>query len=133
MLQICCSFKIYSQACALFTNFTKCKRLFSLGIFGAFVKKLSKCTHFLFQLYVQAFYFVWPASEYFNRATQSPRYHVAEQQAQCSDQEVRCRLSPTLVCIHYEKLCDAKRDCPGGEDEQNCGFEIPQVPVTTPR
>lgn len=96
-------------------------------------KTLNANLHFFVPIYVRAFYFVLPASEYFKQATQSPRYHVAEHQAQCSDQEVRCRLSSTLQCIHYEKLCDGRRDCPGGEDEQNCGFAIPQVQATTPR
>jgi hypothetical protein len=86
-------------------------------------------------IYVPALFILFRLLEYFNRAraTQSPRYHVDEQPTQCSDQEVRCRLSATLTCIHYEKLCDGRRDCPHGEDEQNCGFEIPQVPATTPR
>ena len=28
---------------------------------------------------------------------------------------------PTSFCIPYRKICDGVRDCPMGEDEQDCG------------
>lgn len=80
-------------------------------------------------------------TEYFNNVRQREhereqqvRYQTAEQEQteECSDQEVRCRLSNPIRCIHYEKLCDGVRDCERGEDEENCGILAPLV-VTTQR
>jgi hypothetical protein len=73
-------------------------------------------------------------SAYFNQARrqqEATRYHTAEAVSeQCSDQEVKCKLSNPIRCIHYEKLCDGVRDCERGEDEMDCGFVAP-LPTTT--
>ncbi|KAI6206597.1 Basement membrane proteoglycan [Aphelenchoides besseyi] len=52
--------------------------------------------------------------------------------AQCNDQQVRCRDSVELFCIHYEKLCDRVSDCPQGWDEQNCAVDLPPTTQTSP-
>ncbi|CAD5218061.1 unnamed protein product [Bursaphelenchus xylophilus] len=50
---------------------------------------------------------------------ESPQELQAPQESRkdCTDQEFQC---PSGICIHYERICDARNDCGDNSDEANC-------------
>ena len=38
----------------------------------------------------------------------------------CTDDQYRCEVPDTRVCIYNDELCDGYRDCGDGKDEDGC-------------